>query len=612
MKYQSIFLTLITFFALLCTTTAQLSLDFEINTNLDVKPISPHIYGINGQDYSRAKSNRQGGNRMTGYNWEHNASHAGEDYMHSSDNFLPFLYDIPAQSEENPGEVLSVFVDASNALGQYSLLTLPMAGYVAADKNGIVSEGETAPSGRWKDVVFEKGSNFSLVPDASDGYIYVDEEINFLLDKYGSAQGATGVKGYSLDNEPALWPFTHPRIHPATPSVNELLTTSIGLATTIKDMDPLAEVFGPALYGQAAYLNFQDAPDWSSYSSDYEWFIDVYLDEMKDASTTAGTRLLDVLDVHWYPEPAGVYSGDVSQEVAEARMQCVRSLWDSSYVEDSWIGQYFSPVAMIPHLQNSIDVYYPGTKLAITEYDYGAPAHISGGIAQVDALGVFGKYGVYMANKWNEIQAFSKAAYDLYLSYDGQGAEFGDMSVFSAVSDAQNSSIYASFESQDPSRLHVIITNKSFTESIAANLNINSAYDFDAAEVFALHDNSAVIVSLPEISFSSNMGVVDIPPLSAYHIVLNASSSTADINLAANGISLFPNPTFGLFKIAGDLSLYDIDILTSQGIIYQNLNTISSQTTVNISDLPAGLYFIRVRRKGAQNQELCLQKILKY
>jgi len=612
MKYLTIFLTLNTFFFAVTLNFGQLSIAYEVNTNLNVKPISPFIYGVNGQDYVKAKSNRQGGNRMTGYNWENNASHAGEDYLNSSDNYLPFLYGIPMQSEDKPGEVLSVFVDEANARGQYALVTLPMAGYVSADKNGVVSQNEAAPSDRWKEVVYDKGSSYTTTPDLNDGYIYVDEEINFLMQKYGNAQSPTGVKGYSLDNEPALWPHTHPRIHPAAPTVNEFVDKSIALATTVKNMDPGAEVFGPALYGYAAYLNFQDASDWTSYSGDYSWFIDAFLDEMEVASNAAGKRLLDVLDVHWYPEPSGVYGGEVTPSVAMARMQCVRSLWDSSYVEDSWIGQYFSPIAMIPHLQNSIATYFPGTKLAITEYDYGAYGHISGGIAQADALGIFGKYGVYMATKWNEVEDFSKAAYDLYLDYDGQGGEFGDMSVFSSTNDSENSSIYAAFESMDASRLHLIITNKNFTQSISASLNINSAYDYGAAEVYALHSNTFNITTLTDVDFSSDMGTIQIPPLSVYHLVLKTTTTTADMTLASSGISLYPNPTAGFFAIAGDLILYDIDVLTSEGSVYQNLNTSNSDTLVDISSLPAGLYFIRVRRKGAQNQNLCLQKILKY
>ena len=120
---------------------------------------------------------------------------------------------------------------------------------------------------------------------------------------------------------------------------------SFELAATVKDMDEMAKVFGPTLYGFAAYTTFQDASDWGNYSATYEWFIDAYLDLMRQESEQRGERLLDVLDVHWYPEPSGVFNGDTSQQVAETRMQLPRSLWDSTYVEDGWIGTWFSPVA---------------------------------------------------------------------------------------------------------------------------------------------------------------------------------------------------------------------------------------------------------------------------
>lgn len=69
-------------------------------------------------------------------------------------------------------------------------------------------------------------------------------------------------------------------------------------------------------------------------------------------------------------------------------MQAPRALWDPTYTEDSWIGQWFSATALplIPKLQGTIDKNYPGTKLAITEFDYGGRNHISGGIATADVL----------------------------------------------------------------------------------------------------------------------------------------------------------------------------------------------------------------------------------
>ena len=76
--------------------TANAEEAYKMNINIDLsaekKAISPHIYGINqyGNDLSKvtATSVRQGGNRMTAYNWENNASNAGSDWKYSSDNNL--------------------------------------------------------------------------------------------------------------------------------------------------------------------------------------------------------------------------------------------------------------------------------------------------------------------------------------------------------------------------------------------------------------------------------------------------------------------------------------------------------------------------------------------
>ena len=64
-------------------------LTFEVDTAKVIRPISPYVYGINSQkdDNSGVTVRRMGGNRQTGYNWENNASNAGSDYEHQSDEW---------------------------------------------------------------------------------------------------------------------------------------------------------------------------------------------------------------------------------------------------------------------------------------------------------------------------------------------------------------------------------------------------------------------------------------------------------------------------------------------------------------------------------------------
>jgi hypothetical protein len=54
----------------------------------------------------------------------------------------------------------------------------------------------------------------------------------------------------------------------------------------------------------------------------------------------------------------------------------------------------------LPAEQALLNEYDPGTKISISEYNYGGPNDIFGAIAEADALGIFGQQGVFSANEW--------------------------------------------------------------------------------------------------------------------------------------------------------------------------------------------------------------------
>lgn len=528
---------------------ASASVQFYIDATEQGHKISPYIYGCNFHTLGpeeNVESQRYGGNRLTGYNWETNASNAGADWYHSSDGHL--------SSSVEPARALMDFHEASLEMGvSYTIVTLQAAGYVAADRKGAVSESEVAPSERWKEVRFRKGELFSSRPDRYDDYVYMDECVNFLVSKYGDASTPTGVKAYSVDNEPALWPHTHPRIHPQKTRCSEIVEKTVELASAIKDVDPYAEVFGPALYGYGAFDGFQDAPDWDRVrlGKGYSWFIDYYLDEMRKASEADGRRLLDVLDLHWYPEARGdsrivFEQNPASEKNVAARLQAPRSLWDLEYVEDSWISQWLSPsreipgfgttrqgaIALLPRVFASIDRFYPGTKLAITEFAFGADNHISGGIAMADALGIFGKYGVYAANYWqtsSEID-YVASAYRIYRNYDGKLSTFGDVSLKASSSDASMTSVYAATTSvadqaeadREVRKVHVIALNKASEPLADSFFTVVTDRSITDVEVWAFDGDSPDIKMLePPLELRGNAFEYTLPALSVCHFVIS-------------------------------------------------------------------------------------------
>jgi hypothetical protein len=267
----------------------------------------------------------------------------------------------------------------------------------------------------------------------------------------------------------------------------------------VKAVDPVAEIFGGVMYGYEEYLTFQNAPDWNSYKS-FGTYINAYLSNMKDSSDKAGKRLVDVLDLHWYPEAQGkdkkgnlvriAQSQVADSGVAAAREQAPRSLWDSTYIENSWIGQYFSPVALLPMLDASIAKYNPGTKLAFTEINYGGDSSISGAIAMSDVFGLFGKFNVYFSSYWGSLESFVASAYKMYRNYDGGKSTFGDIYCKSTINDNAAASVYSSLDSHDSTKLHIIVINKAFSGNPSYNITVHSKKQFGEGEIFTLNAGS--------------------------------------------------------------------------------------------------------------------------
>lgn len=505
-----------------------------VNINIDVnsgrREISPYIYGINenlADSGVSATAIRAGGNRYSAYNWETNASSAGSDWIHSSDNFL--VSSLSEDEQNTPGEVALQLSEKCTEMGAYSMMTLQMAGYVSADMKGSVSERQTAPSERWNEVIFKKDGKFSLKPDLDDGVVYMDEFVNYLVKKLGDSSSKKGIKGYSLDNEPGLWSGTHARIHPEQTTCEELVNKSIELSEAVKDVDSGAEIFGPALYGFGAFCDLAGAPDWQKISEgkDYRWFIDYYLEEMKKAEETHGKRLLDAIDLHFYTEAQGVCNERYchhydNEECAYARMNSTRTLWDESYRERSWItntGTDLMP--LLPNLQQSIDKYYPGTKIAITEYNFGAEDHISGAVAEADALGIFAKYGVYLATLFTGENPFGCAAIDLYTNYDGEGSGFGDTLVSCESSDIERSTAYAGIFGDSSDVVTVVVTNKSFADKTTAEIALNGG-NYSVVKGYTVDPETAEIVEVDadKIALNNNKVNYEMEPQSVSLLVI--------------------------------------------------------------------------------------------
>jgi hypothetical protein len=498
--------------------------NFSIDTTQVIGEISPYVYGCNffekeSFDSTAYTLGRIGGNRWTAYNWENNASNAGSDWYFHNDAYL--------SASDEPGAAVVERVASIFEKDAAALVTVPIQGYVATDKDGTdVTETDHYLTERFSVNRAFKNGKPGLEPDRSDRYVYQDEFVHFLQNAFPAENRGDHELMYCLDNEPALWSSTHSPIQPEPITYDDLVAKNIEYARAIKSVAPEAMIFGFVGYGYNAFVNLQDAPD----SNRYGAFIDYYLTRLSEAESEYGKRLVDVLDIHWYPEAQDEEGNRITAEsgeegIARARIQAPRSLWDPAYTEKSWITDTIGgPIALIPWLTEKIDRLYPGTELAITEYYFGGSDHISGAIAQADFLGIAGREGVYAACLWPMTDiggSYIESAFDMYLNYDGRGSHFGDTSVIATTTDIEATSVYASIDSTDPDRLVIMAINKTdgWTEALVNMHTDNGMYT--SADVYVLSGIFATPEQLDSFRINAEIFAVDLSPMSVTCIILS-------------------------------------------------------------------------------------------
>jgi hypothetical protein len=240
---------------------------------------------------------------------------------------------------------------------------------------------------------------------------------------------------------------------------------------------------------------------------------------MKAYDQAHGQRILDYLDLHFYPQAAGVSLSSAGDANTQAlRLRSTRSLWDPTYPDESWIAE---PTNMIPRMRQWVNDNYPGTKLAISEYNWGALDNLNGALAQADVLGIFGREGLDLATLWDPPTSTMPGAYAfrLYLNYDGHDSRFGEESVSAASTDQGQLSIYAARRGFDGA-LTLMIINKS-TGVLTAPLTLANYTPQSTAPVYRYDDsNLGSIVRLPDIGVSSHGFTSTYPAASITLVIL--------------------------------------------------------------------------------------------
>jgi len=510
-------------------TTAVTNIDVTITVDGSANrhPIDPLVYGVAFASASQLTNlnftvNRSGGNNETRYNWQLNAHNLDADWYFES---------YPAASA-TPAGAADDFVAQSRNGGAAAMITIPMIGWAPKLGPGrtilpsysVAKYGpQTAVDPYLHDAGNGRGTNavthtswLIVTNDPTDANLPVTSAfqagyVQHLLTRWG-ASGVGGVRFYLMDNEHSLWHETHRDVHPVGPTMREMRDRIIEYGSMVKSNDPNALICAPEEWGWPGYFNsgydLQNSGQRDRGTNGGWDYMPWVLDQLHKHDLAQGRRLLDYFTLHCYPQ-SGEFGNDTSKTVQLLRNRSTRQFWDTNYVDASWIND---KVKLIPRMKDWVARYYPGTRIGVTEYNWGAETNMNGATAQADLLGIFGREGLDLSTRWTTPDAATPVfqAMKLYRNYDGRRSTFGDTSVSAAVStNVDLLSAFAALRSPDGA-LTVIVINKQLAAGASLIVKLASFSPTGSAQVWQVASNRA-IARLPDAPVSGNNLSAQVP-----------------------------------------------------------------------------------------------------
>ncbi|MGA2447219.1 MAG: glycoside hydrolase family 44 protein [Polyangiaceae bacterium] len=505
--------------------------------------ISPLIYGI-AYNFQAERDEQQwrlgatirrwGGNPTSRYNWLIHAWNVDMDWFFENLSVPPY----------------TSFLADDAAHDVQSALTIPIGGWVAKDTSSVGFPVEVyGPQERTDPYranagngVAKDGTRLASGPPERTSVAASPAWIRKWVQAIVAADARSGrrsVDQYILDNEPNLWSSTHRDVRSAPLTYDELVERTIAYGSAIRSADPGAVIAGPAEWGWMNYLYSAKDTENGFAKADRKAHGDVplveyYLRKLRDYEIRTGIRVLDVLDLHFYP--ASVDDPKMAAKEKDAvRIRSTRGLWDPDYVDESWIHE---KIRLLPRMKEWIDRNYPGRGISIGEWNFGGENSMAGGLAAGEALGRFGQYGVTSAYYWCFPPAGSQAmqAFLAYRDYDGRGGRFLDWSIPVKLAASAPASVFAS---RDAAGEHVVAValNLSPDAPLSAHFDVTDCGAVRTQRAFVFADRATPpAFAAEDATVRGDAGGVDqiLPPYSITVLDIHLTSARAGRSIGSD------------------------------------------------------------------------------
>jgi len=514
-------------------------------------PISTYIYGgAYPQDPAHVTDSgttlvRWGGNGGSTYNWKLFTDNADNDYYFED-------YAAGGFGNGTDGDSTQFVKDVVSA-GSHPLMTMVMLPWVAQSAETSVTQGETN-NNHWSFSVAKYGAQCSVDQyniDAGNGIVagtcnnnpptYLTANPNDayfpLLDQPGTgdpanslyrsqwaaalatAFGSTVPHFYNMDNEIDIWGGTHRDIHPNSTTYQELHDIYVAEANALKGWDPAAIRLGPVSCCWYYYWrSATGAGDTSSHGG--VDFLPWWLNEVAWSDAAAGTRSLDVFDIHAYPDADT--SGLTPTQLKALAVSIYRDWWDPTFTSAAAyiVNGGFSNEPLdskpfrIPRMRALVNQIYPGTQFSMTEWSaaFNKETDFSTALGDADAYGILGRERVYLASRWTAPNSGTSStppnpnyfALKLYTNYDGSHHTFGTTSV--SDTNTGNPNLFSSYAALDSTgkTLTLMVLNKDPSNAAQVQFALNG-FSPTSVVTYTLASTAPTTIAKASPSWSSTM-----------------------------------------------------------------------------------------------------------
>ena len=594
-----------------------------VNAITAKKAVSPYIYGRNNNfatsfgstgattaEINTAKeaglriARENGGNNATKYNWRLKLSSHPDWYNN-----------VYSRDWDNMAKTIVAGIPDLQVMWAFQLI-----GKTASNKNNNFNDWGYNQSQWWSGVAQNLAGGGTL--NAAGGSVATVNGNTALYTKDWPADSTTAIltkwfgngglglnssnfQYWNMDNEPEIWSGTHDDVMPTQLAATAFMDRYFAVAKKARALYPNIKLCGPVCANEWQWYKW--GSETLNINGKYYSWLEYFIKRVADEQKASGIRLLDVLDIHWYPGETA--NADVVQlhrifydktyvYPGANGIKTINGGWDTSQNKEyifqrisDWLTTYFGT-------NHSIGLGLSESGIESTNANVNSVLYAS-------MLGTFANNGVELFTPWS----WKVGMYETLHLFSRYAQEY---SVSSSSTLDNTVSAYTTINATADS-MTVILVNRDVTTTRSAKVNLsgfsvtNGSYNtlqissLPSTETFVSHSNNALKKST--VVLNSNSFTISLPALSTTAIILK--SVTTGIKGVTEGINLecFPGTSAGVMKIRCNIKLNsdtEIQLFNTNGKYLKgcDISAINEhEAELNTSSLSPGIYFIKLQQK---------------